>query len=96
MFDALMLGSGAFWALAYLLIIRRGFLDETYGMPLVALCANVSWEFIFSFVHPHGPVQRPVNIVWFLLDLIILFQLLKYGPREFAGLSKGVFTRCSG
>ena len=69
MFDALMLGSGAFWALAYVLIIRRGFLDATYGMPLVALCANVSWEFIFSFVHPHGPVQRPVNIVWFLLDL---------------------------
>ena len=91
MFDALMLGSGACWALAYLLIIRRGFLDETYGMPLVALCANVSWEFIFSFVHPHGPVQRPVNIVWFLLDLIILFQLLQYGPREFAGLSKGAF-----
>ncbi len=91
MFDALMLGSGAFWALAYLLIIRRGFLDATYGMPLVALCANVSWEFIFSFVHPHGPVQRPVNIVWFLLDLIILFQLLRYGPRDFAGLSKGAF-----
>lgn len=91
MFDALMLGSGAFWALAYLLIIRRGFLDETYGMPLVALCANVSWEFIFSFVHPHGPVQRPINTVWFLLDLIILFQLLRYGPREFAGLSKGAF-----
>jgi hypothetical protein len=49
MFDALMLGSGTFWALAYVLIIRRGFLDETYGMPFVALCANVSWEFIFSF-----------------------------------------------
>jgi hypothetical protein len=24
------------------LIIRRGFLDHTYGMPLVALCANLS------------------------------------------------------
>src|ERR687885_337267 len=91
MFDALMLGAGAFWALTYVLMIRRGFLDETYGMPLVALCANVSWEFIFSFVHPHGPVQRPVNIIWFTLDLIILFQLLRYGPREFADLSKRVF-----
>ena len=91
MFDAFMLGSGVFWTLTYVLMIRRGFLDKTYGMPLVALCANVSWECIFSFVHPHGPVQRPVNIVWFLLDLIILFQLLKYGPREFTGLSKGAF-----
>jgi hypothetical protein len=91
MFDALMLGSGAFWTLTYVLIIRRGFLDGTYGMPLVALCANICWEFIFSFVHPHGPVQRPVNIIWFCLDLVILFQVLKQGPREFAGLSKRAF-----
>jgi hypothetical protein len=90
MFDTLMLGSGAFWTLTYLLIIRRGFLDRTYGMPLVALCANISWEFIFSFLYPHGPVQRPVNIVWFSLDLIILFQMLRYGP------SRGRSTRCSG
>lgn len=91
MFDALMLGSGAFWTFTYVLMIRRGFLDKTYGMPLVALCANVSWEFIFSFLYPHGPVQRPVNIVWFSLDLVILLQLLRYGPREFDDLSKRVF-----
>src|SRR5918992_6403324 len=91
MFDALMLGSGAFWTLTYVLMIRRGFLDKTYGMPLVALCTNLSWEFIFSFLYPHGPVQRPVNIVWFSLDLVILFQLLRYGPREFEDLSKRVF-----
>ncbi len=91
MFDALMLGSGAFWTFTYALMIRRGFLDKTYGMPLVALCANISWEFIFSFLYPHGPVQRPVNIVWFSLDLVILFQLLRYGLREFDDLSKRVF-----
>jgi hypothetical protein len=70
MFDILLVGSGILWTVTYLLIIRRGFLDHTYGMPLVALCANLSWEFIFSFVFPHGPVQRPVNVVWFSLDLI--------------------------
>jgi hypothetical protein len=91
MFDALMLGCGAFWTLTYVLIIRRGFIDEIYGMPLVALCANISWEFIFSFLYPHGPVQHPVDLVWFSLDLIILFQLLRYGPREFADLTKREF-----
>jgi hypothetical protein len=91
MFDALMLGSGAFWTFTYVLMIRRGFLDKTYGMPLVALCTNVSWEFIFSFLYPHGPIQRPVNIVWFSLDLVVLFQLLRYGPREFDDPSKRVF-----
>jgi hypothetical protein len=91
MFDALMLGSGAFWTFTYILMIRRGFLDTTYGMPLVALCANISWEFIFSFLYPHGPVQRPVNILWFSVDLVILFQIVRYGPREFDDLSKRAF-----
>jgi hypothetical protein len=91
MFDILLVGSGVLWTITYLLIIRRGLLDNTYGMPLVALCANLSWEFVFSFLFPHGPLQRPVNLVWFSLDLIILYQLLRYGPREFARLPKKLF-----
>jgi hypothetical protein len=90
-FDAIMVGSGVLWTLAYLLIIRRGFLEGTYGMPLVALCANLSWEFIFSFVYPHDLPQRAVNVVWFSFDLVILLQLLLYGPREFADLPRRAF-----
>jgi hypothetical protein len=91
MFDLLLVGSGVLWTITYFLIIRRGFLDHTYGMLLVALCANLSWEFIFSFVFPHGPVQRPVNIVWFSFDLIIFYQLLRFGPCEFPRLPKKLF-----
>lgn len=76
---SLLIGSGVSWTLVYILIIKRGFQDKTCGMPLVALCANISWEFIFSFVHPHGTPQLYVNIVWFGLDGVILFQLLRYG-----------------
>jgi len=43
----LKLGSGLFWTLTYLIIIRRGFIDKSYGMPLAALSANISWEAIF-------------------------------------------------
>ena len=90
-FDAIMVGSGVLWTLAYLLMIRRGFLDRTYGMPLVALCANLSWELVFAFVYPHDLPQRAVNVVWFSFDLVILLQLLMYGPREFADLSRRAF-----
>ncbi len=89
--SALMLGSGLFWTLTYILVIWRGFRDQTYGVPLVALCTNISWEFIFSFVYPPGGAQHIVNIIWFSLDAIIFFTLLKYGSREFADLSKGAF-----
>src|SRR5215208_8477788 len=35
-FDGILVGSGVLWTLTYLLIIRQGFLDRTYGMPLAA------------------------------------------------------------
>lgn len=87
----LMLGSGVFWTLTYILMIKRGWEDGTYGMPIAALCLNLSWEFIFVVVFPHGPVQRPVNAVWLILDLVILLQILFFGPREFPSLPAWIF-----
>jgi len=92
MYTMIEIGTGIFWTLAYILVIRRSFQDKTYGIPLVAICANVSWEFIFSFIYPAtGIVQRSVNVVWFIFDVIILYQLFKYGLREFRDLSRNVF-----
>ena len=76
------LGTGLFWILTYILIIKRGFQDKTYGMPMAAICANISWEFIFSFIYPHNGIQNIINIIWFMLDIIIVFQYLKYGKRQ--------------
>ena len=96
MFISLMLGSGVLWSLTYLLIIWQGFQDQTYGMPLVALCANISWEGIFAFVHPAQSIQRTVNQVWFALDVVILLQLLWYGRREFPDLAPASFYAVCG
>ncbi len=82
-----MIIGGLFWSLTYILIIRRGFKDKTYGMPLAALCANISWEGVFSFIFPHSPPQLYINYIWFLLDLLIVLQFLNYGKSEFTALS---------
>ena len=82
---------GVLWSLAYLLIIRRGWEEGTYGIPIAALCANFSWEFIFVFVFPHDPLQRAVNATWLALDLIILSQVIVFGPEEFPRLSRRTF-----
>ena len=87
MYTTLMIIGGIFWSLTYILIIRRGFEDRTYGMPFVALCANISWEAIFSFIHPHSPPQLYINYIWFLLDLIIVLQFLNFGKSEFLKFS---------
>jgi hypothetical protein len=74
----LSIASGIFWSITYLLIIKRGFQDKACGMPMAALCLNISWEFLFSFLFIPNPVQRAVNIAWFGLDLIIIAQFLRY------------------
>jgi hypothetical protein len=86
-----MILGGIFWTLTYILIIRQGFKDRTYGMPLAALCANISWETIFAFIHPHSPPQLYINYAWFVLDVMIVFQFLKFGKKEFSKLSLGQF-----
>ena len=36
----LVLISGISWTVVYIEMIRRGFMDKTYGMPLFALALN--------------------------------------------------------
>ena len=80
------ISTGIFWSLVYVLIIRQGFKDKATGMPMAALCANICWEFIFSFVYPLEGIKVMVTIIWFLLDVIIMLQFIKYGRKEFGKL----------
>jgi hypothetical protein len=91
MFTEIMMIGGVFWSATYILIIRRGFKDKTFGMPMAALCANISWEVIFSFLTPHDIPQLYVNYIWFSLDVVIVIQFLKYGRKEFTKISRGQF-----
>ncbi|CAN7730102.1 hypothetical protein [Paenibacillus sp. LjRoot56] len=79
-------GLAIFWTVTYILIIIQGFKDRACGMPLPAICANITWEFLFAFVMPFHPLQMIVSLVWLLLDCVILFQAVyfakpKYPPR---------------
>ena len=90
-FLAVSIASGSCWMVAYALIIRRGHLDRSYGMPLVAVCVNISWEFIFTFLIPHEQPQQDINRGWLILDLFILWQLLRYWRSDFGRLDHVVF-----
>jgi len=71
------------WLACYLLIIRRGFKDRLPAMPAVALVANLSWEVIFGIIYPDKFPVDVINKTWFAFDLIIAWQYLRFGPREF-------------
>jgi hypothetical protein len=89
---ALMLASGLFWTLTYALIIRRSALDGVPGMPMIAMCLNISWEFTYTFVAPHHAPQIYINAIWLLFDVVICGQVLKYGKKELdPALPPGLF-----
>jgi len=78
------IGSFTFWNLAYVLIIKRSFQDKTFGMPITAVCFNISWEFLFSFCYPVPVLLKQAALVWFVGDVLIFFTCLKYGRNDFA------------
>jgi hypothetical protein len=68
------------WIVAYFAIIYRGFRDRTFGMPMAALAANLSWEAIYSFfLNPFGDYIHVLSIPCFAIDLVIAGQCLVYG-----------------
>ncbi|WP_051467818.1 hypothetical protein [Actinomadura oligospora] len=89
-FVPLLLASGGFWSLAYVLVAWRNARDRTFGMPLLALVANSSWELLFLGGYPHG--LRAGITGMFLLDLVLVAQTLRYGPREFPRLPAWLFA----
>jgi hypothetical protein len=55
-------------------------------MPLFALGLNISWECIYAyidlFVRQILSLQAIANVVWFLLDILIVVTYLKYSKNE--------------
>ena len=73
-----------FWLASYVLIIKRGFQDKTFGMPMLVLCANVGWEALLEFVFPVPyPSFHVGYMVWWSADLIILYTCLRWGRDDF-------------
>jgi len=78
--------SGVFWTAVYIMIIRRGFIDKSYGMPIAALALNISWELIYSFITPAPAPQRYINMIWFIFDVVIIYQVFKYWKEDYGTL----------
>lgn len=84
----LVLLSGLCWSIVYIELIRNGFKNKTYGMPLFALGLNFAWETIYAYdgLIVLGDLSNPqswVNLVWALLDVVIVISFFKYGKKYF-------------
>ncbi len=83
-----------FWLPAYIFIIRRGFLDKSYGMPIVAMLGNWPWEWIFGLnmvsacplVWDACPARllQWANFASMFLDGFIVYTIVKFGRDKFS------------
>jgi len=80
-----------FWLLTYLMLIRLAFMDKALGIPVLAVCGNISWEFIYSFIIPLTPPQVYLNILWLFLDIIILCLAIRFRQTSEQEFFRGLF-----
>jgi len=83
----------AFWLGAYALIVKHSFGEKIHGMPVVAMCGNISWEFILGlglfpacpayWANCAQPVSWPVTFLAALLDVFILYTIIRFGRDQF-------------
>jgi hypothetical protein len=67
------------WIAAYVLIIRQAHRDGAYGMPMLALCLNITWEGV-AFLSPNPvPLWKWIEGLWLGIDAVLLWQLIRYG-----------------
>lgn len=82
----LLLLSGICWTIVYIKLITTGLKEKVYGMPFIALALNFAWEAIHSFLGLKNnlfSLETWIILVWFLLDLIIIYTYLRYGKQYF-------------
>ncbi len=84
------------WMVTYVALIWRGMKDRSYGMPILALALNLTWELIFlafippqgsldSTLVPHGALKAQIVFgLCFLLDAGILYTYFRFGYKYFA------------
>jgi hypothetical protein len=70
------------WLLAYILTIRVGFKEKSFGIPMLSICFNFSWEFIYTLLEPpQNSLNYYLKLSWLLADSVIVYQLVRYGKQ---------------
>lgn len=71
------------WTAVYILMVKRGVQDRSFGMPLAALAIDISWECYFTFFTGAPWSQRIPAMPWFVLNLGVLYTAYRYGREDF-------------
>lgn len=81
----LFLGGCFLWVFAYVIYIKDIVKYKYLEMPIFAGCANIGWEFTWSFLAKTdmGLLPQYTYRTWFFCDLFIFGGLLAYGWKQY-------------
>ncbi len=73
-----------FWVVAYGILVWEIRKKKFVEMPAYVACANIGWEFVWSFIyHPDTGLLYALSYQGaFLLDCYIFYSLLRYGTKQ--------------
>ncbi|HKH43043.1 MAG TPA: hypothetical protein VKM72_00070 [Thermoanaerobaculia bacterium] len=77
-------GGCSLWVVVYCIFIKNIFTKQYLEMPVFAGCADIGWEFTWSFLAATnmGLLLERTYQVWFLTDILIFYGLLRYGWKQ--------------
>ena len=75
-----------YWVWVYIVVIKDIKKFQFIGIPVLAVCANFAWEFLWSFLFKTnmGMAFEWGYRIWFLLDCYIFYHLFKEGRIQFS------------
>jgi hypothetical protein len=73
----------AAYSVAYTFMIAKNRRDRSYGVPLLCLASNISWEIQTTLViQSNYACYSLANGTWLAMNMIIMAQTFYYGPTE--------------
>lgn len=75
-----------YWVLVYVVVIKDIIKYKFVGIPVLAVCANIAWEFLWSFFYytDMGMIFEWGYRAWFVLDVFIFYSVFRYGKIQFS------------
>lgn len=80
------------WLGSYALAIHRAHIDKRVGIPAFMVAVDFAWEFSLAFILQQDSQQRHIDLAWVLFDSVVLYQVFKYGRKDYPSLSKRQFN----
>lgn len=72
------------WVLVYMILARNIVRKKYFEVPVFAACADVGWEFCWSFLAATnmGALLESTYRIWFAFDVFLFIGLLLYGWKQ--------------